>query len=237
MHETNCFITVTYDDDNLPSGGTLIRDDFVKFWKRLRRKFGPIRAYYCGEYGETTHRPHYHACLFGWRPNDLKLLSNNGDYPLYESEQLHERWGMGHTSVGDLTFETAAYTARYVTKKITGAMADDHYSRLDPETGEIHHLTPEFCGMSRRPGIGMPWLKKFGRDTYEKDEVIMRGKPMRPPRAYDNAFEHVDYPRLEEIRLQRVERALCRKKEPERRMYDAIRVHQSKSKLFKRDLS
>ena len=224
MHDDNCFITLTYDDENLPEGGSLRQSDFVKFMKRLRKKVPRVRVYYCGEYGETTFRPHYHACLFGWRPADPTLFSTSGEFPLYESPMLAKTWGHGHASFGEMTFETAAYTARYVTKKITGPGADDHYTRMDPETGEIHHIDPEFCGMSRRPGIGLPWLQKYGRDAYDKDEVILRGRSMRPPRAYDKAFENLDYPKMEEIKLARSQRSLERKTIPERQLWNGRKI-------------
>lgn len=193
MHDENCFVTLTYSEDALPYGETLHRPDFQKFMKRLIKNTGvKIRLYYCGEYGDTTYRPHYHACLFGWRPNDAVLFSQSGEYPLYESPFLTKTWGLGHATFGELTFDTAAYTARYVAKKITGAAAQDHYTTVDPDTGEIFTRVPEFSGMSRRPGIGMPWLQKYGRDAYEKDQVVLNGRPMKPPKAYDRVFEHTD---------------------------------------------
>jgi len=202
MHSENCFITLTYDDDFLPFGGSLYRPDFQKFCKRLRKKVGPFRLFYCGEYGETTRRPHYHAILFGFRPNDPELFSQ-GKHKLYESKLLRETWGLGHASFGEATFETAAYVARYVTKKITGPAAEKHYQTVDPETGEIYDLVPEFNGMSRRPGIGLPWLKKYGRGAYERDEVVLRSKAMKPPRAYDLQFEVTDPLLFQSVKLAR----------------------------------
>ncbi len=217
MHDDNCFVTLTYSEDCLPYGETLHRPDFQKFMKRLLKNTGTrIRVYYCGEYGDTTHRPHYHACLFGWRPSDQILFSQSGEYPLYESPFLTKTWGLGHATFGELTFDTAAYTARYVTKKVTGERAGDHYTTIDPDTGEIFTRIPEFSGMSRRPGIGTPWLQKYGRDTYDKDEVILQGRAMKPPKAYDRIFEHTDpdqffcvsQKRLERPRVERTNRQL-----------------------------
>lgn len=206
MHADNCFITLTYDDDNLPFGGTLHRPDFQKFMKRLRKNQGPCRVFYCGEYGETTLRPHYHAILFGWRPPDPELFQND-DNKLYQSKILSDIWGLGHASFGEATFETAAYVARYVTKKITGPAAETHYETVDPETGEIYTRVPEFNGMSRRPGIGLEWVKKYGKDTYSKDEVILRGKAMKPPRAYDRQFEITDPRTWQRVKLNRAKTA------------------------------
>lgn len=204
MHDDNCFVTLTYDDDYLPYGETLHRPDFQKFMKRLiknsRRK---IRLFYCGEYGDDTLRPHYHACLFGYRPDDPELFSTKGDYKLYTSKFLSKTWGLGHASFGELTFETAAYTARYCVKKITGKNAKVHYETMDPETGEITERVPEFSGSSRRPGIGATWLKKYGADTYLKNEVILRGMAMKPPRFYDDSFAKIDAAIVEIAKLER----------------------------------
>lgn len=210
MHDDNCFVTLTYDDENLPPGGTLVKADFQKFMKRLRKTEGPLRFFHCGEYGETTFRPHYHALLFGWRPRDPELFAREGEIRTYTSQSLSRIWGLGHATFGELTFESAAYVARYVTKKVTGDMAQAHYQVIDEETGEVFDRLPEYSTQSRRPGIGKTWLEKFGQDALGKDEVIMRGRAMRPPRFYDNWFEHTDpqtFQTNQEIRIaQRVER-------------------------------
>jgi len=204
MHDDNCFVTLTYDDENLPYGQTLVRADFQKFMKRLIKNTGQkIRLFYCGEYGENTLRPHYHACLFGYRPSDPELFSTTGDYKLYTSPFLQKTWGLGHASFGELTFETAAYTARYCVKKITGKNAETHYETIDPETGEITSRIPEFSGQSRRPGIGATWLQRYGADTYQKNEVILNGKAMKPPRFYDNYFANIDAAIVDSARAQR----------------------------------
>lgn len=196
MHDEGCFITLTYDDDFLPYGASLYKPDFQNFMKRLRKKLPQkIRYFMCGEYGDTTQRPHYHALVFGWRPDDPGLFTQSGEFQLYDSKTLTDTWGMGHASFGEITFETAAYTARYVTKKITGDAAAEHYSVIDSETGEIFERLPEYSAASRDPAIGASWLTRYGRDAYEKDEVVMRAQKMRPPRAYDQAIEVLD-PRL-----------------------------------------
>lgn len=121
LHEHNSFLTLTYSDQYLPKNNSLKKDDVQKFLKRLRRRLDkPIRYYQCGEYGEKFHRPHYHMCLFGHDFYDDRehFKTSTGD-KLYVSELLSEVWGMGHCLIGDLTFESAAYVARYVTKKLT----------------------------------------------------------------------------------------------------------------------
>lgn len=192
LYKKNCFITLTYADEHLPRGGSLDYEAPVLFMKRLRKKFGAdIRSYGCAEYGERYQRPHYHLCLFNHDFEDKKVLKKNGENTLYRSQTLEELWRFGNSSIGALTFESAAYVARYVTKKITGARAEEHYQRVD-EIGQIHSVLPEkaIC-VSRRPGIGREWFEKYGEFVKTHDMVIMRGKRMRPAKYYDRIF-HLD---------------------------------------------
>lgn len=140
MHDENCFLTLTYSDEHVPSSGSLDKGALQKFWKRLRKRFPErrIRYFACGEYGERLHRPHYHACVFGFDFPDRELFMMREGIPLYTSEALAQCWPFGFCSIGDVTFESAAYVARYACKKITGEAASRHYERIDYETGEIH---------------------------------------------------------------------------------------------------
>jgi len=192
MHDESCFVTLTYDDDFLPYGATLYKPDYQKFLKRLRKKY-EVRYFLGGEYGDTTQRPHYHAILFGWRPDDPELFTESADgLKLYTSKELSSLWGMGHATFGEATFDSASYCAGYTRKKITGDAAWEHYASYCPDTGEIFERQPEFGAMSLKPGIGASWLEKYGRDSYEKDQVILKGKAMKPPRFYDTKIEVTD---------------------------------------------
>ena len=176
LHEDNSFITLTYSDDFLPKNGSLVKDDFQRFMKRLRKKVGvKIRFFHCGEYGSTTYRPHYHAILFGYQFPDLELLKVVNDVRVYTSELLAKVWGKGFVTVGEMTFESAAYVARYVLKKVNGPMAEKHYK------GRL----PEYVTMSRRPGIAHDWFRLRLTDVYPHDYVVSRGFKSRPPRYYD----------------------------------------------------
>lgn len=190
MHEKNCFITLTYDDENLPNRNSLAYEEWVRFAKRLRKhtKIEKIRFYMCGEYGEQTGRPHYHAIIFGydWEDKLYHATSPTGD-KLYTSEALSKIWGKGHSLIGNVTFESAAYVARYIMKKITGKQAEDHYLRVD-ELG-AYNLEPEFSGMSLKPGIGKTWFDKYKKDVYNNDYVIINGTPTRPPKFYDKILK------------------------------------------------
>jgi len=162
--------------------------------KRLRaRTSQKIRYYMCGEYGEKLQRPHYHYLIFGHEFRDKKYLktSNSGE-ALYTSAQLDDIWQHGHAWIGDVTYESCAYVASYVMKKITGNRAEEHYLRQD-EAGNDYWLTPEFNEMSRRPGIGRTWWEKFNQDIYTTDHLVKRnGGKMKPPRYYDKLLELMD---------------------------------------------
>jgi hypothetical protein len=201
-YDENCFLTLTYDDDHLPDDRSLHVEHFQLFMKRLRKKFGSgIRFFHCGEYGDQFSRPHYHALIFNFDFPDKKPHSKNHDgIVLYTSDLLSDLWPFGYVLIGAVTFESAAYVARYVTKKITGKAAkavDDAgllpYEQLDPLTGEVLSLRPEYVTMSRRPGIGKPWLDKWQSDVYPNDYVVVNGKPTKPPKFFDSQYE-VAYP-------------------------------------------
>ena len=194
LHSENCFLTLTYDDDHIPSDGSLCMKHFQDFMKRLRFNSGiKMRYFHCGEYGDTTQRPHYHACIFGYSPSDKKLWRRSCDNPLFISEFLEKTWGHGYVVIGNVTFESAAYVARYIMKKITGDMAQEYYSDIDPQTGEVLNTRlPEYTTMSRRPGIGIGWLEKYSSDVYPHDRVVLRGSKFKPPAAYDRWLEMTD---------------------------------------------
>lgn len=118
MHDTNCFLTLTYEDKHLPPDYSLDLTAYQQFLKRLRSHIGsPIKFFGCGEYGDLEQRPHYHFLIFGWRPSDLKLHTEKNGVKTYTSEKLSGLWPYGFNTVGELTYQTAAYCARYVLKK------------------------------------------------------------------------------------------------------------------------
>lgn len=196
LHSRNCFITLTFNDDHVTD--SLDKRDFVLFMKRLRKKFGRgPRYFHCGEYGELLQRPHHHACLFNFDFPDKVLFSVNRGVSLYRSAALEKLWPFGFSTVGAVTFESAAYVARYVTKKITGKMADSHYE------GKV----PEYVTMSRRPGIARNWIESFKDDVYPSDFVVIRnGIKCRPPRYYDSIYDLQDPDSFATIKSQRVSR-------------------------------
>jgi len=203
LFEENCFVTCTYDEDHLPIGGTLVRHHFVDFIKRLRDDFS-FRFFMCGEYGEQLSRPHYHAVFFGLDFED-KRIWKRGEYPLYRSEYLERKWKRGMCIIGAVNYDTAAYCARYIVKRIRGVDAWEHYQNFDCLTGEIYELEPEYCTMSRRPGIGAAWFDLYSDEVFPEDEVFLRGHCTKPPRFYEKLLEIVDPDVLEGVKRERVE--------------------------------
>lgn len=214
LHEDNCFLTLTYDDKNLPTTGSLFYEDYQLFMKRLR-KYKPCRFYMCGEYGEETFRPHYHACIFGLQFPDRTLLkTTKAGSKIYTSETLLRLWPHGLSSIGDVNFESAAYVARYCMAKQTGDNAKHAYRRystevdeihMDMSTGEIysHELVPEFNKMSLKPGIGANWFQKYQHDVYPHDYVVINGKEVKPPKFYDTLYERVNPVGAEHVKFLR----------------------------------
>lgn len=191
LYERNCFITLTYDEAHLPPDASLDYSHFQNFMKRLRFKFRGtrIRFYMCGEYGENFGRPHFHACLFNVDFDDKRVISRRDGVTLYSSQLLSELWPFGFSSIGDVTFESAAYVARYIMKKITGDAAESHYRIVDSDTGEIRYRTPEFNHMSLKPGIGSEWLERYSLDVFPLDYVVIRGVKVKPPKYYDRLIK------------------------------------------------
>lgn len=179
------FITLTYNPDNLPPDGKVHKDHVQKFFKRLRKKFGNgIRFFACGEYGHNFKRPHYHAIIFGLQFTDLMIHTVKHGYQYYRSPTLERLWPYGFSLVGNVTFESAAYVARYVFKKQKGDDVDDS---LQP-----------FVLMSRMPGLGHDWYNKYKNQIYPNDFIVIRdGITCKPPQYYDSLLEK-DNPELYE---------------------------------------
>lgn len=211
LYRENSFITLTYNEENVPKRGNLNYADFQLFMKRLRKKTGcKTRFYMGGEYGTQNGRPHFHACIFGYDfPDKIYFMRSPTGGKLYRSETLEQLWPHGYSSIAALTFQSAAYIARYCVQKVTGHAAEEHYKRHDEE-GE-YQLTPEFNRMSLKPGIGALWLEKYKSDVYTYDHVIINGQECSPPKYYDKLLKKWDSDKLDEFKETREERALKRK--------------------------
>jgi hypothetical protein len=221
----NSFVTLTYSDDAVPEDWSLRKSDFQKFMKRLRKAYPQkIRYFHCGEYGnkckhieawETDRtvkdcpgcdvgRPHYHACLFNISFTDLEPVGMRNSVVYYTSGELQKFWPHGHVQVGELTFESAAYVARYVLKKINGIEQENWYAVTD-DNGEVRQVEPEYCSMSLKPGIGAEWYERFKTDIFPSDEVPVPGSGVfkKVPRYYESLLEREDEGLLEEVKALR----------------------------------
>lgn len=194
-YEESSFVTLTYAPEFLPSSGSLVKRDVQLFMKRLRKFFRGERISFfaCGEYGDTTRRAHYHAILFGAAfPDQVFRKSGTDGAKLYSSPTLDRLWKLGECLIGAVSFQSAAYVARYCVKKVTGAKAEQYYRRVDVDTGELHYVEPEFVLMSTRPAIGRRWYERFGPEVEAHDSVVARGREAKPPRYYDKLAEARD---------------------------------------------
>lgn len=197
MHEENCFITLTYNDKHLPKDHSLHLEDIQKFFKRLR-KANPgkqIRYLQCGEYGEQFSRPHYHACIFNHDFDDKEHYDTKEGNPLYTSETLNKIWKKGYCIIGEVTFDSAAYVARYITKKVN--KSEDEYQRIvyldNNGQIEIHPVAQEFGSMSKnKGGLAKEWFDKYKNDVYPHDYVTVNGIKMQPPKYFDKLLEETD---------------------------------------------
>lgn len=230
-HKANSFVTLTYSPEFLPVDGCVSVSVLQKFLKRLRKALSyenvKIRFFACGEYGEQYNRPHYHLLIFGYDFSADRVLLRNTPYgPLYISPLLSRVWPFGFSSIGNVSFHSAAYVARYVTKKRLGPDSDEWYQ----ERG----LTPEFLTMSRRPGIAREWIEKHYPDVYNYDKVVLPdGMITRPPKYYDSFFELTkpeDYGKIKEIRQANV------KSESVRRLLDMEQVQIEKARKLVRPI-
>lgn len=220
-HSSAYFVTLTYDEAHLPvvqsEGGpvaSLRKRDFQLFMKRLRKRFGEgIRFFAAGEYGSETFRPHYHAIIFGLDLDDLTIYKRSSiGYNYFNSKKLQDVWSVrnssgelepiGYAVVGSVTWETAAYTARYVMKKLSGPEASFY---------EDNGIEPPFSLMSRRPGIAYQWYVDHPGCAAEDYLVISTekgGMKFHPPRYFDRLFDVESPEDAKEVKDKRLRLAL-----------------------------
>lgn len=226
MFEENSFLTLTYDNDNIPLDGSVHKQELKKFIKELRRELEPkkIRFFGCGEYGEKFSRPHYHVCLFGHDFADKEILkakrfrkSKFGQScdMLFISEMLGSIWKKGWHTIGEVNFQSAGYVARYITKKIGGKDEESHYKGRNKE----------FALMSRMPGIGAKWFERYKYDVYPKDYYVHNGSKFSPPKYYDYLLERSDPELFEQVKERRIERE---KENDEARASDIVKMGKEK---------
>lgn len=241
QYEHNAFITLTYDPEHLPpfkdvlcpetgemgKWPSLVPDDLTKFMKDLREyyryhfKHTDIRFYACGEYGSDGGRPHFHVLVFNLPPlPDMKhWFTTDAHEKIYHSDILqNDIWKKGICSIGELTWNSAAYVARYVVKKQKG----DTKGLVDICGNLLSGIEPEFVRMSRKPGIAWKYYDEHKHQFYETDEIVMsvRGKvrTIKPPRYFDKMYDleceqadgtcpHLDPFKMKDIKKARIDNA------------------------------
>ncbi|AXH76706.1 MAG: replication initiator protein [Microviridae sp.] len=169
-HDYSNWLTLTYDEAHVPK--TLDRAHLQRFLRRVRKISSPgrVRFFGCGEYGETTGRPHYHLLLWG---------------PTRSDADLQRCWPHGHIKFAEVTPQRIAYTAGYVVKKVgPRELRKEH---VDPATGEWWKYQPPFLQMSRRPGIGGEARMNFP-DSW-RSHAIYKSRPVPVPRFLHQAWK------------------------------------------------
>lgn len=168
LHDQSCFVTLTFDDEHLPSDGKISKRDLQLFFKRLRKRsdIPDIRYLACGEYGDLTRRPHYHALIFGADFMDARARLWRDDQYLHPV--LNEVWGQGLATHAPLNFARCAYVAGYVTKKIG-----------DPDVFRLMSR-----GRDGNGGLGFGWIKKYADSIRRLGGVVIDGVLLPVPSYY-----------------------------------------------------
>lgn len=231
QHVQNSFVTLTFSDSKMPLTRSVHKRPIQIFFKALRNHIAKtepktIRYLCCGEYSPQKkrpigpfnpdhymgegQRPHYHAIIFNHDFPDKKLWSVRNGINIYTSDLLTNIWGRGHCTVGDLTYESAAYVARYSLKKINGPLEQKPhpvtgllpYERICTVTGAIIEVEKERFQMSN--GLGKDFATNYLSDIYPLDHVVINGYETRPPRYYDDIYDAENHDSLEAIKLRRI---------------------------------
>ena len=159
-YEQNSFLTLTYNQDECPE--YINKLDLQRFLKRIRKKL-KVRYFITGEYGDKTHRPHYHAVIFGHDFRGGRYTYSISD-ELWGNTELDRTWSHGNVSVGDFTAASAMYVAGYTAKKID-----------DKDTFSI---------MSRNPPIGWRWANDNQEQLRRLEHVVVEGRKHPIPKVY-----------------------------------------------------
>lgn len=225
----NCFLTLTYSDERLPTHGQLEPQELTRFIKRLRRaadrahpalvrdRSHSLRYLAAGEYGEHTGRPHYHLLLFNCNFGDTHKVAKH----LLESHLLQQLWPQGVHRLGTLTGASANYVAQYTVKKLGITYPENQQQ--------------PFIRMSLKPAIGTTWLQKYKTDL-QGGYLVTNGSKGRVPRAYKQqlAKGHLQDQLLAE---QLQQRAATRPGAPlrgatnEKQLQDAEHIHKRRIEL------
>lgn len=169
------FLTLTVNEENMENvfpGRELSHRPFQLFMKRLR-KILPSKVTYvvCGEYGAKKNRPHYHAIIFGWKPQseELRVVKRTPGYNLYACSTIEKCWKFGFNTVGVANESSSRYLMKYVLKQL--GIEKELFS-IDDETGEVINYKRPYIVYPRSKqngGLGFRWFEK------NKEKIFTEG--------------------------------------------------------------
>lgn len=187
------FLTLTYDNDHLPI--EISKRELQLFIKRVR-KDKDIKYYACGEYGDQTYRPHYHLILFGMSRKDFDQIGYSYGKLLYSTKY----WTKGNIFIGNVTYNSARYVAKYIYKKYNGKYAKEYYGTLQKPFQLVSQ------------GIGLRWCLDNVQRILDYGYINANGSKRSVPRYYIKKLEDIytleidrykrekkDYARIESI--------------------------------------
>lgn len=220
-----CFLTLTYNDENLPKNQSVEKSAVQKFIKRFRKNYPDIAIKYfaCGEYGEKFARPHYHIIIIGYTFDDVTFWdkSKSGE-DLFRSAKLEKLWTFGFSYIEDVTLQSAKYVAKYLQKALfpkAERYVDDAIDRL--LLGRNYYTFQELYGIEP-PFVLMS--KGLGYTNWNKDiitgKIYIDGRYIKVPRYFLDRFEKENACELVELRQRRIETSVFNKK-----TYDEIKQH------------
>lgn len=201
LHPDNWFLTLTYSDAHLPPHGALQHRDWQLFAKRVRKSLGSFRYLMCGEYGPQTHRPHYHALLFGLPLPDATRYGLRRGHSVFKSNRLSDAWGLGLIELGSVSPSSARYCAGYVLKDTRTP------SRVIEETGELVSLPAPYGRMSLRPGLGDAWIRRYYPEVFAHGACYSADKRFRIPDYFKHVLDGIDPVAYESLQEKAVEQA------------------------------
>lgn len=200
------FLTLTYNDKNLRDCNKPDIQRFLKRFRQLSRKgldLSNFKYFFVSEYGSKTHRPHYHAILFGvdmlrnpfFRSEIAthKKDSRGRVYPVYTSPVVSDLWTFGFNSVDRCTESRIRYVAKYVAKSLT----DDGKS--------LFHLYSRRLGVRLFLDKDCSRLLPFAYSTLSSGRYLLSRDcpPVASPKFLDYYFSILDPLTLEAVKSKR----------------------------------
>lgn len=195
------FVTLTYDPEYLPivnpvtgesvPSGSLDPSDVTKFLKRYRKCFDSqsISYFYCGEYGSTGYRPHYHMILY--QDTDLQTVTDT----------VEKCWKLGFTKVDAASLNRFRYVAKYVVK-----LGNDRIDNcaLMPFARMSNRIKQD--GQTRGLGVPSEDVLQWHRDHDDYTSRLSNGEILSTPRYIkDKTFSKLDQ-ELHKIEYQNIDR-------------------------------